>query len=196
MLQEVRSIIYFQQFVHPLSLRWHGNGTSFTFKSDIIVSIKFCNVTYLNTFYFVSFLYHLFICWCQRKIRLVTLCKSYLYKFFFQSFFLVYWASFFHICLHFWTQIKHPKLFLKHKFWREKRAHCITYNKICTTIIVHITLLILGEIWSKWSNFTSLLLVEVCGEVAEVNTKALNIKSCQPRQKHCRGKAKAKCIFT
>ena len=62
-------------------------------------------------------------------------------------------------------------------------------------IIVHIILLFLGEIWSKGSNFTSLLLVEVfaeVAEVAEVNTEALNIKSCQSRQKHCRGKAEAK----
>ena len=56
----------------------------------------------------------------------------------------------------------------------------------------HIILLILGEIWSKGSNFTSLLLVEVFAEVAEVNTEALNIKSHQPQQKHCRGKAEAK----
>ena len=66
------------------------------------------------------------------------------------------------------------------------------YNNICTTIIVHIIFLILGEIWSKRSNFTSLLLVKV---FAEVNTEALNIKSCQPWQKHCSGKAKA-CIFS
>ena len=59
---------------------------------------------------------------------------------------------------------------------------------------VHIILLILGEIWSKGSNLTSLLLVAFA-EVSEVNTKALNIKSCQPQQKHCRGKAEAKCIF-
>ena len=62
------------------------------------------------------------------------------------------------------------------------------YNNICTTIIVHIIFLILGEIWSKRSNFTSLLLVKV---FAEVNTEALNIKSCQPWQKHCSRKAKA-----
>ena len=43
--------------------------------------------------------------------------------------------------------------------------------------------------YGEGSNLTSLLLVEVFAEVAEVNTKALNIKSCQPRQKHCRGKA-------
>ena len=47
----------------------------------------------------------------------------------------------------------------------------------------------------KGSNLKSLLLVEVFVEVAEVNTEALNIKSCQPRQKHCRGKAEAKCTF-
>ena len=82
-LQEVRSIIYFRQFIHPLSLRSRGNGTSFAFTSYIIVSAKFCNVTFLNNFYFVSFFYHLFICRRQRKIRLVTLSKSYLYKFFF-----------------------------------------------------------------------------------------------------------------
>ena len=46
--------------------------------------------------------------------------------------------------------------------------------------IVHIILLILGEIRSKGSNLTSLLLVVF----AEVNTKALNIKSYQPWQKH------------
>ena len=131
----------------------------------------------------------------KEKLRIVTLSKSYLNNFFFYSFFLVYWASSFHICLYFWTQIKHPKLFLKCNFWREKRAHCIAYNNICTTIIVHIILLILGKIWSKGSNFTSLLLVKVFAEVAEVNTEALNIKSCQSGQKHCRGKAKAKCIF-
>ena len=42
------------------------------------------------------------------------------------------------------------------------------------------------------SNLTSLLLVDV---FAEANAEALNIKSCQPRQKHCQGKAEAKCIF-
>ena len=72
-LQEIRSIILFRQFIHPLSLRSHGNGTSFVFTSYIIVSVKFCDVTFLKNFYFVSFFYHLFICWCQRKIRLVTL---------------------------------------------------------------------------------------------------------------------------
>ena len=62
-LQEVRSIIYFWQFIHPLSLYSCGNGTSFAFTSYIIVSAKFCNVAFLNNFYFVSFFYHLFICW-------------------------------------------------------------------------------------------------------------------------------------
>ena len=99
--QEVRSIIYFWQFMHALSLRSHGNGTSFAFMSYIITSVKFCDVTCLNNFNFVSFFYHMSICQHQRKIRLVTLTKSYLYKFFFWSFFLVHWASFFHICLYF-----------------------------------------------------------------------------------------------
>ena len=101
-LQEVRSIIYFWQFIHPLSLRSCGNGTIFAFRSYIIGSAKFCNMTFLNNFYFVSFFYHLFICQCQRKLRLRTLSKSYLYKFFFYSF---YWASLFLICLYFWTCI-------------------------------------------------------------------------------------------
>ena len=89
MLQEVRSIIYFRQLIHPFSLRSRGNGTSFAFTSYIIVSAKFCDVTFLNNFYFVLFFYHFFICRRQRKIRLVTLSKSYLYKFFFWSFFLL-----------------------------------------------------------------------------------------------------------
>ena len=109
--------------------------------------------------------------------------------------FLVYWASFFHICLYFWTQIKHPKLFLKHNVSHEKRVHYIAYNNICTTKIVHIIILILGEIWSKGSNLTSLLLVNVFADIAEVNFKALKIKSYQPSQKHCQGSAEAKCIF-
>ena len=82
-LQEVRSIIYVWQFIHPLSLCSCGNGTSFAFMSYIILSTKFCKVTFLSNFYFVSFIYHLFICWHQRKITLVTLSKNYIYKFFF-----------------------------------------------------------------------------------------------------------------
>ena len=82
-LQEVRSIIYVRQFIHPLSFSSCDNGISFAFMSYIIVLAKFCNVKFLNNFYFVSFSYHLFISWHQRKIWLVTLSKSYLYKFFF-----------------------------------------------------------------------------------------------------------------
>ena len=96
-LQEVRSIIYFRQFIHLLSLRSRGNGTSFVFTSYILKSAKFCNVSFLNNFYFHSFticssagatdclpivhlpalpiVYLLFIC--------ETLGKSYLYNFFF-----------------------------------------------------------------------------------------------------------------
>ena len=36
-LQEVRSIIYVRQFIHPLSLHSCGSGTSFTFTSYIII---------------------------------------------------------------------------------------------------------------------------------------------------------------
>ena len=39
---------------------------------------------------------------------------------------------------------------------------------------------IFGETWSKGSNLTSLLLINVFAEVAEVNAKAPNIKSYQP----------------
>ena len=60
---------------------------------------------------------------------------------------------------------------------------------------MHIILLIFGEIWSKGSNLTSLLLIGVFAKVAEVNVKAFNIKSYQPQQKPCRGSAEAKCIF-
>ena len=56
-------------------------------------------------------------------------------------------------------------------------------------------LLILGEILSKGSNLTSLLLIDVFSEVAQVNADALNVKSYQSRQKHWRGSAEAKCIF-
>ena len=49
------------------------------------LSLKF----FLNKFYFVLFFYHFFICRHHKKIRLVILSKSYLYKFFFWSFFLL-----------------------------------------------------------------------------------------------------------
>ena len=54
---------------------------------------------------------------------------------------------------------------------------------------MHVILLILCEIWSKGSNLTSLLLVNVFSEVAEVNAEALNIKSYQLWQKHYRRNA-------
>ena len=102
MPQEVRSIIYFRQFIHPLSLHSGGNGTSFAFtlynhrigKSlwrHIFKQLLFCFI----------FFFHLFIYRSQIKIRLMTLSKSYLYTFFFKSSFLVYWASFIDICLYF-----------------------------------------------------------------------------------------------
>ena len=50
-LQEVKSIIYFRQFIHPLFLCSHSNGTNFAFTSNIIVSTKFCDITFLNNFY-------------------------------------------------------------------------------------------------------------------------------------------------
>ena len=61
-LQKVRSITYFQQIIHPLSLPSFGNGTSFAFTSYILRLVKFSNVTFLNNFYFFSFSYHLFVC--------------------------------------------------------------------------------------------------------------------------------------
>ena len=60
--------------------------------------------------------------------------------------------------------------------------------------IGHIILLILGEIWSKASNLTSLLLIDVFAKAAQVNAEALNIKSYQPRQKHSWESVGAKCI--
>ena len=54
---------------------------------------------------------------------------------------------------------------------------------------MHIILLILGEVWSKGSNHTSLLFVDVFSKVGKVNVEAKH------RQKHCRGSAEAKCIF-
>ena len=82
--------------------------------------------------------------------------------------------------------------------WEKSSLHCILqylYNKICTTIIVHIILLILCEICSKGIILTSLLLIEVFAEVAKVNAEADDINSCQPWEKNCQGKAEAKCIF-
>ena len=49
-LQEVRSIIYFRQFIHPLSIHSRGNGTSFAFASYIIVSVEFCNIIFIVIF--------------------------------------------------------------------------------------------------------------------------------------------------
>ena len=45
-LQEVRSIIYFRQFIHPLSLHSRGNGTSFAFTlyNHCISEILWCHI--------------------------------------------------------------------------------------------------------------------------------------------------------
>ena len=61
--------------------------------------------------------------------------------------------------------------------------------------IVHIILLVLGEMWSKASNLTSLLLVDVFAEVAQANAESLNIKSYQPRQKTLPRKGWGKMYF-
>ena len=86
-LQEVRSIIYVQQFFHPLSLCSHGNRTNFAFTSYILVSAKFCNLIFLNNFYFVSFFYHLFICGPKKHktcdIKQNLFIKIFLFKFLF-----------------------------------------------------------------------------------------------------------------
>ena len=59
--------------------------------------------------------------------------------------------------------------------------------------ILHIILLILGEIWRE--QLYKFTLVDVLAKVAKVNAEALNTKSYQPWQKHCRGSAEAQCIF-
>ena len=41
--------------------------------------------------------------------------------------------------------------------------------------IVYIILLILGEIWSKGSNLTSSLFIDVFAKVADVNAEGLNV---------------------
>ena len=76
MLWEVRSIMYFRQFIYSLSLRSRGSGTSFAFTSYIMVSAKFCEVKFLNDFYFVSFFYHLFI-YQQNKTYDIRACLHY-----------------------------------------------------------------------------------------------------------------------
>ena len=44
-------------------------------------------------------------------------------------------------------------------------------------------------------NLTSLRLVNVFAEDAEVNAEVVNIKPYQPRENHCRGSSETKCIF-
>ena len=144
-LQEVRYIIYFRQFIHPLSLHSHGQWNKL---SEILWHHIF------KQLYFVSFIYHLFICWCQRKIILVTLSKSYLYKFFFQSFSLVYWASFFRISLYFWTQISHPKLLLKHMRKEHNALHITIFEFESNRMLCH---------WQRSHNFCYLMIVLVRG---------------------------------
>ena len=48
--------------------------------------------------------------------------------------------------------------------------------------MLHIILLILGEVWSKGSNFTSSLFVNVFAKVAEVNAEALKVTVIQISQ--------------
>ena len=48
--QEVRSMIYFWQFIHPLSIHSCGNGTSFALTSYIIESVEFFNIIFIVIF--------------------------------------------------------------------------------------------------------------------------------------------------
>ena len=125
-LQEVRSVIYFWQFIHPLSSFTWQYGTSFALSSDIIISAKFWNILFLNNFYIVWFFYYSFIYCHQRKIRLVTLSKSYFYKFFFWSFFslLSIFLSYLSLLL---NSNKASKIIFKTKFlmWEKSILHCI-----------------------------------------------------------------------
>ena len=122
-------------FIHLLSLCSCGNATSFPFMSYIIVLAKLYDVTCLNNFYFVSFFYYLFICQHQRKIRLLTLSKSYLYKLLLKFLFSLLSIFLLYLSL-LWAQIKHSKLFLKHNVWHEKKTHCIAYNNIWIWVII------------------------------------------------------------
>ena len=58
--QEVASIIYFWQYIHPLSLCSPGNGTSFAFMSYITALGKFCYVTFFKQLLFCFILLPLF----------------------------------------------------------------------------------------------------------------------------------------
>ena len=62
-------------------------------------------------------------------------------------------------------------------------------------IALHITTFVQQNLHNN--NFLKFMttILEVFAAVAKVNVEALNKKSCKPQQKHCQGKAKAKCIF-
>ena len=51
------------------------------------------------------------------------------------------------------------------------------------------------QVYFNRRKLTSLLLVDVFAEVAQVNAEALNIKPYQPGQNNYRESAEAKCIF-
>ena len=159
---------------------------------------KFCNVTWFKQLLFHFFNY-LFICRSQRKIKLVTLSWSYLYIFFkvffsLLSIFLSYLSLLLNLSKA--SEIIFKTQFLKKILRKEYIALHITifvqqnlYNNNCT----HNTSCSWRNMEQRTS-LTSLILIEVFAEITEVNTEALNIKSCQPRQKHYRGKAEAKCF--
>ena len=62
-------------------------------------------------------------------------------------------------------------------------------------IALHIAIFVLENLHNN--NFLKFMttITEVFAKVGEVNVEALNIKSCKLQQKHCQGKAEAKCIF-
>ena len=101
MLQEVRSIIYFQQFIHPLSLHSRGNGTSFAFTSynRRIGEILWRHIFKQLLFCFIPLPFvHLS---APNKNKTDDIKQKLFIYIFLKSFFLVYWAYFFHICLYF-----------------------------------------------------------------------------------------------
>ena len=121
-----------------LSFHSGGSGTSIAFTSYITVSVKFCKITFLNNLYFVSFFYHLFICWCQKNKTGDIKQKLFILLFISRFFSLLsIFLSYLSLLL---NSNKASKMIFKTQFltWEKSTLHRISqnlYNNNCPALI-------------------------------------------------------------
>ena len=192
LLQEVRSVVFFGSlfilflFVHMVMEQALLSHLISSYRRNSVMS------HFWTTFILLYFFYHLFICRRQKKKKACDIKQN-----LFICIFLKFLFSLLSIFLSYLSLLLNPnkasKIIFKIQLfmWEKSTLHCIY-----TAIFVHVILLFLVKYGVKGATLMSASRRSFCrGCQGKYRGPCLNIKSCKPRQKHCRGKAEAKCIF-